>query len=179
MKFPGFVNLLLLLSLFVLSSCATASFSRYKGVGRIKTYHIESSDLPASFDGFRMAFATDFHYESRFSHKRLHSMTDALRSLDADVLLLGGDYRGRNDGNVDELFYALKTVGTPYGTYAVMGNHEHGENDSLVRKAMAETGVKLLEHATDTLWRGEGFILITGIRNPFDLGRNGISPTLS
>lgn len=179
MKIPKIINFLLLASLFVFSSCATASFSRYKGVGRIKTYHVESADLPSSFDGFRIAFATDFHYESRFSHARLQSMADALRSLDADVLLLGGDYRGRNGGNVDELFSVLSTVETPCGTYAVMGNHERGENDSLVRNAMAATGVKLLEHVTDTLWRGDDFILITGIRNPFDLRRNGVSPTLS
>lgn len=179
MKIPKIINFLLLASLFVFSSCATASFSRYKGVGRIKTYHVESADLPFSFDGFRIAFATDFHYGSRFSHARLQSMADALRSLDADVLLLGGDYRGRNGGDVDELFSVLSTVETPCGTYAVMGNHERGENDSLVRKAMAATGVKLLEHVTDTLWRGDDFILITGIRNPFDLRRNGVSPTLS
>ena len=60
-----------------------------------------------------------------------------------------------------------------------MGNHERGENDTLARKAMNETGVRLLEHSTDTIHKGKSFILITGIRNPFDLKNNGISPTLS
>ncbi len=179
MRILKFIVFLLIAAVLLLSSCATASFSKYKGIGRIKTYRVSSSDLPPSFDGFRMAFATDFHYESRFSHKRLQSLVDALRSLDADILLLGGDYRGRNGGDVDELFAALSRVDTRYGTYAVMGNHERGENDTLVRKAMAETGVKLLEHTTDTIVNGDDFILITGIRNPFDLKRNGVSPTLS
>ena len=67
-------------------------------------------------------------------------MCQALRSLDADVLLLGGDYRGRNGGDVAQLFQALKTVETPCGTYAVMGNHERGQADSLARKAIQETG---------------------------------------
>ena len=60
-----------------------------------------------------------------------------------------------------------------------MGNHERGESDSLVRRAMAHTGVRLLEHQTDTLRKGNEYILLCGIRNPFDLKRNGISPTLS
>lgn len=164
---------------FLLSSCATASFSKYKGVGRIKQYDFYSEQVPDSFDGFRIAFATDFHYESRFTAKRLPGAVRALHATDADVLLLGGDYRGRNGGNVDELFAALRQVHTRYGTYAVMGNHERGEADTLVRRAMAHTGVRLLEHEVDTLWKGNEYILVCGIRNPFDLKRNGVSPTLA
>lgn len=162
----------------LLSSCATASFSHYKGVGRIKQYDFYSEQLPDSFDGFRVAFASDFHYESRFTSKRLPGAIRALQSLDADVLLLGGDYRGRNGGDVDELFRALEQVRTPYGTYAVMGNHERGEADRMVREAMQYTGVHLLEHRVDTLRKGDAYILLCGIRNPFDLKTNGVSPTL-
>lgn len=116
----------------VLSSCATASLSKYKGVGRVKRYELYSEQLPEAFNGFRIAFASDFHYESRFTSKRLHGMVRALQSMEADVLLLGGDYRGRNGGNVDELFEALSQVHTSYGTYAVMGNHERGDRKSVV-----------------------------------------------
>lgn len=179
MKKLAILSPIFLIISLLLTSCATASFSRYKGIGRIKTYHISSKDLPESFNGFRIAFATDFHYESRFSHKRLQSLVEAIQSLDADILLLGGDYRGRNGGNLDELFSALNRIKTPFGTFAVMGNHEHGENDTLTRMAMSRTGVRLLEHTTDTIYKGDNFILITGIRNPFDLKSNGISPTLS
>lgn len=160
------------------TSCATATFSKYKGIGRIKQYDFYHADLPAAFDGFRIAFATDFHYESKFDSKRLPSLVQALQSLQADVLLLGGDYRGRNRGDVNTLFTALSSVKTPYGTYAVMGNHERGVNDSLVQAAMQATGVKLLEHRVDTLLKNDERLLICGIRNPFDLVRNGISPTL-
>lgn len=163
----------------LLSSCATASFSKYKGVGRIRQYDIYNNQLPESFNGFRIAFVTDFHYESRFTAKRLPNLVRALQSVDADVLVLGGDYRGREGGNVEELFKALQQISTPYGTYAVMGNHERGEADSLARKAMKDCGVKLLEHRVDTLWKGNQFIEICGIRNPFDLKRNGVSPTLT
>lgn len=168
-----------MLSAVLFSSCATASFSKYKGVGRIKRYDIYSEQLPAVFDGFRIAFATDFHYESRFTAKRLPNLVRALQSVDADVLVLGGDYQGREGGDVEELFKALRLVDTPYGTYAVMGNHERGQADTLARKAMKDYGVKLLEHRVDTLWKGNQFIEICGIRNPFDLKRNGVSPTLA
>ena len=163
--------LILIGTCLTLASCATASFSKYKGVGRIKQYEIYSGQVPDSFDGFRIAFASDFHYESRFDAKRLEGAVHALQATDADILLLGGDYRGREGGDMEELFTALARVKTPYGTYAVMGNHERGESDSLVRRAMAHTEVRLLEHQTDTLRKGNEYILLCGIRNPFDLKR--------
>lgn len=173
------IPILIITACLALTSCATASFSKYKGVGRIKRYEIYSEQVPDSFNGFRIAFASDFHYESRFDAKRLHGAIRALQAADADVLLLGGDYRGREGGDMEELFSALEQVKTRFGTYAVMGNHERGESDTLVRRAMAHTGVRLLEHKTDTLWKGNEYILICGIRNPFDLKRNGVSPTLA
>ena len=173
------IPILIITACLALTSCATASFSKYKGVGRIKRYEIYSEQVPDSFNGFRIAFASDFHYESRFDAKRLHGAIRALQAADADVLLLGGDYRGREGGDMEELFSALTQVKTRFGTYAVMGNHERGESDTLVRRAMAHTGVRLLEHKTDTLWKGNEYILICGIRNPFDLKRNGVSPTLA
>lgn len=73
----------------------------------------------------------------------------------------------------------LYQVCVPYGTYGVMGNHENNANYEIVRQEMERTGIRLLEHQVDTLWKGNQYILLCGIRNPFDLTKNGISPTLS
>ncbi len=170
--------ILYVLVMLSLGSCATASLSKYKGIGRVKSYDFYSADLPEEFDGFRVAFATDFHYESRFTKKRLPGLVKALQSTQADVLLLGGDYRGRHGGNMDELFQAIRKVDFPMGIYAVMGNHEFGENDRLVREAFEKYDIKLLEHRLDTLKRDTASIILCGIRNPFNLKENGISPTL-
>lgn len=173
------VRFIFLMSIVLLSSCATASLSRYHGIGRIKKYTIYSEQLPDSFDGFRIAFASDFHYESRFNRKRLPGLLKALQATEADVLLLGGDYRGRNGGNLTELFDLLHTFRPPYGTYGVMGNHENNANYEIVKEEMKRTGVHLLEHEVDTLWKENEYILLCGIRNPFDLKQNGVSPTLN
>jgi len=173
------VHFIFLISIVLLSSCATASFSKYHGIGRIKKYTIYSEQLPDSFDGFRIAFASDFHYESRFNWKRLPGLLKALQATEADVLLLGGDYRGRNGGNLTELFDLLHTFRPPYGTYGVMGNHENNANYEIVKEEMKRTGIHLLEHEVDTLWKKNEYILLCGIRNPFDLKQNGVSPTLN
>ena len=79
--------LYLLLAAALFTSCATASLSKYRGVGRVKQYDFYSYDVPSAFDGFRIGFASDFHYESRFTRKRLDNAIRALQSLNADVLL--------------------------------------------------------------------------------------------
>lgn len=166
-----------LLSLF--TSCATATFSHYRGVGRIKEYQVVNPQLPASFDGFRIAFATDFHYESKFTAKRLPQAIRALQSVTADLLLLGGDYVGDSAAKVDTLFAALGQVNTPYGSYGVLGNHDYAKGYSEVVQAMKRADIGLLEHHSITLRAGGDSIVVCGVRNPFNLKENGTSPSQS
>lgn len=169
--------LLLLCAVALLSSCATASFSEYPGVGRIKQYDFYSYDVPRAFDGFRIAFASDFHYGSRFNRDRLDNAVRALRSVNADALLLGGDYGSRQGGSLDTLFTALRRVFTPYGTFAVLGNHDYAECYDEAVEAMKKNHVRLMEHKSYKLLKDGEHIIISGVRNPFDLKKNGDSPS--
>lgn len=146
-------------------------FVRVSGVGRVKQYDFYSYDIPPAFDGFRIGFASDFHYESRFKRSELNSAVRALKSMHADVLLLGGDYRGKKGGNLDTLFTALSRVYTPYGTFAVMGNHDYGYCYSEVVEAMQKNHVRLMEHKSYKLMKDGQYIIVSGVRNPFDLKR--------
>ena len=159
------------------TSCATASLSKYRGVGRIKQYDFYSYDVPSAFDGFRIGFASDFHYESRFTRKRLDNAIRALQSLNADVLLLGGDYGSPKGGDMDTLFTALGKVLTPYGIYGVMGNHDYSYCYTKVAEAMEKNNVHLMEHKSYKLLKDGQHIIISGVRNPFDLKKNGDSPS--
>lgn len=167
-------GIILLLSALLLTSCA--SLGRYPGVGRTKRYTFEHPQVPEAFDGFRIAFLSDTHYPSKFKRKHLHGTVRALRDLHPDLLLLGGDYHEGCD-HVEELFAELAKVDAPYGTDAVLGNHDYARCTGEVRAAMRRHGIRLLEHRNDTVRRGGDFIIISGVRNPFDLKANGVSPT--
>lgn len=169
--------LFLLFSAELLASCATATFSEYPGVGRVKKYDFYSYDVPAAFDGFRIGFASDFHYESRFKRSHLDNAVRALKSMHPDVLLLGGDYRSPKGGDLDTLFSALGRVFTPYGTFGVMGNHDYAYCYSEVVEAMKKNNVRLMEHQSYKLVKDGQHIIISGVRNPFDLKKNGESPS--
>ena len=162
------------LSVLLLSSCA--SLSRYPGVGRTRRYTFEHPQVPAAFDGFRIAFVSDTHYPSKFRRRHLRNTVRALRDLGPDLLLLGGDYQEGCE-HVEELFAELARATPPCGTAAVLGNNDYERCTDDIRAAMARHGIRLLEHRNDTVWRDGDFIIVSGVRNPFDLRANGISPT--
>lgn len=151
--------------------------SVYPGIDRVRKYEFTHSDVPEAFNGFRIAFISDLHYKSLFKEKGLESLVRLLQAQRADVLLMGGDYQEGCE-YVPELFAALANVKTPMGTYGIMGNNDYERcHDEIVRQ-MNRYGMHVLEHRVDTLRRKGAEILIAGVRNPFDLPRNGQSPTL-
>ena len=75
-----------------ITSKTTHVGSAYKGVSRIKTYDFTHRDVPAAFEGFRIAFVSDLHYKSLLKEEGLKDLVRLLIDQKADVLLIGGDF---------------------------------------------------------------------------------------
>ncbi len=95
-----------------------------------------------------------------------------------DVLLMGGDYQEGCE-YVEPLFAALARVKTPMGTFGVMGNNDYERCHDEIIRTMKHYGMRPLEHEVDTLRKDGQQIILAGVRNPFDLKQNGVSPTLA
>lgn len=149
---------LLSLLIMALSSCTSI---RYTGVGRIRDYEISSPNVPPSFNGYRIAFASDFHLESKFKERQLHGTVKALQATAPDVLLLGGDFQEGCE-YVLPLLAELGRVVTPDGTFAVLGNNDYERCTELIRRTMREQGMTLLEDTIATLYRGDDSITLWG-----------------
>lgn len=143
-----------------ITSKTTHVGSAYKGVSRIKTYDFTHRDVPAAFEGFRIAFVSDLHYKSLLKEEGLKDLVRLLIDQKADVLLIGGDFH-EGCQYVPPVMAALAQVKTPLGTYAVLGNNDYEAcYDDIVRE-MRHYGMHLLEHKVDTcgvaasgfLWR--------------------------
>lgn len=169
--------IIIIASLLLFTSCRTALHSSYPGIGRVKQYDFYSKEIPEAFNGFRIAFASDFHYKSKFKDKALQSTVLALQNMHPDLLLLGGDYQEGCDF-VPRLFKELSRVKAPFGTFGIMGNNDYERCYEEIIREMTHYGMKVLEHACDTVKIGNDRLILAGIRNPFDLVRNGVSPTL-
>lgn len=155
-------TLLLLSAVCLFVSCATLSPS---GVGRVKEYVVENEDIPPAFDGFKLAFVSDLHYPSLFSHKRLVKLVSCLKDLSPDILLLGGDYVTSAD-SIAPLFTALSSATPEYGIYAVPGNHDR-RNLSQISAAMQDNGITLLQNRWQGVYKGVDTIFIAGVDDSF------------
>ena len=164
--------------LLLLSSCGTTNTLSHQGMARIKEYDFYHADIPDSFDGFRIAFASDLHYKSKFKEKELAGLVNTVNALNADVFLMGGDYQEGCE-YVPELGRRLAEIKTRFGTIGVMGNNDHERCHDEIIEQMERVGIRILEHENDTLSIGHERIIISGVRNPFNLSANGTSPTLA
>ena len=132
--------MILAAAMLLISSCASLSPN---GVGRVKRYTFAKENVPEGLDGCKIAFISDLHYPSLFTHKRLGKLVHKLKQESPDMLLLGGDYVTDAD-SIDVLFKTLSAAMPRWNTFAVLGNHDK-RNEELIRQAMGKYGIYLLD----------------------------------
>ena len=82
-----------------------------------------SSQWPEEFDGLKIAYASDIHYGVLFKEDRVRNLVRQVNALNADLVLLGGDYGQDSDGAVE--FFQLKPGFTAkIAVLAAFGNHD-------------------------------------------------------
>lgn len=168
---------LLVFEILFASCSSTLSLSR-RGVQHVKKYDFYHEDIPAAFDSFRIAFISDIHYKSALQEAGLRKLIRQLQKVNPDLLLMGGDYQ-EGCQYVTELFDRIAEVQPRYGIDGVMGNNDYERCHEEIIAEMRRHGMRVLEHACDTITKDGQRIIIVGVRNPFDLKRNGVSPTLA
>ena len=136
-----------------------------------------NQDIPSDCDSCKVAIVAELHYKGFLKEKGLNKLVNILKEEARDILLLGGDYQ-EGCHYVAPLFTALGTIHPPLGSYAVLGNNDYERCYDEILEQMRLNNIHLLEHKTDTIWHNQQFILVSGIRDPFNIRLNGTSPTL-
>jgi len=127
---------------------------------------IKDSDIPAQFEGKKIVFASDFHCGIFFGRDRMAKTVEKINSLNPDIIILGGDYVDRDKSYIGPCFEELAKLKAPLGTYAVLGNHDYGEDykfSALITKAMRDSQITLLDNAGRWVDVGGGRIRIGGV----------------
>jgi len=167
----------LICEIFLVSCSTTKNLSR-RGAQHVNKYDFYHKDIPEAFDGFRIAFISDLHYKSALQEKGLIQLVRQLQIINPDLMLMGGDYQ-EGCQYVTELFDRLAEVQPKYGIAGVMGNNDYERCYEEIVAEMQKHGMRVLEHTCDTISKENQRIIVAGVRNPFDLKHNGISPTLA
>lgn len=164
MRIKDFFRQIVILAaaMLLISSCASLSPN---GVGRVKRYTFAKENVPEGLDGCKIAFISDLHYPSLFTHKRLGKLVHKLKQESPDMLLLGGDYVTDAD-SIDVLFKTLSAAVPSWNAFAVLGNHDMRHKE-LIKQAMDKYGIYLLDGVavrTEFLDIGGGYT----VAGPYD-----------
>jgi predicted MPP superfamily phosphohydrolase len=120
---------------------------------------IRSARLPAAFDGYRILQISDLHAD--ISRDAMRHLDAHLESLDYDLCVLTGDYRGLTCGPFSEAMSLMaRTCQRLRGSvYGVLGNH-----DSIrMVPALEAMGVRMLLNETQRIERSGQCIYLSGI----------------
>jgi predicted MPP superfamily phosphohydrolase len=130
----------------------------------VREIPIVCPNLPASFDGYRILFMSDLHLDG------LNGLTERLcgllPSIEADLCLLGGDYRMASYGSFNGARERMEQI-VPYikakdGIAAILGNHDCVE----VVETFMKLGVVPLVNDSMSVVRAEDEIWIAGVDDP-------------
>jgi hypothetical protein len=114
-----------------------------------------------NLDGARIAHLTDLHCDSDSSIARIRRGVGITNSLDADVVLLTGDFVTYGKDYIATLATLLSGLRAP--TCAVLGNHDHYADGDVVTKALRDVGITVLNNASDTVRIRGARLQIVGI----------------
>ncbi len=131
---------------------------------QLKQLYITDSRLPAAFNPLTILFISDLHIDAIDGlSERLIKVVD---SVQADICLLGGDFRYRMFGGFYKTTYKLrklvKHIHTKDGIFGVLGNHDCLE----FAPELEDTGICMLINDADCVERGGEKLWILGVDDP-------------
>lgn len=132
-------------------------------------YDIYSSEIPAEFDGYEIVFVSDIHHGPFFSYERVEKLREKINDLEADLILLGGDYVHRGPAYVAPVFEALTGLYADDGIYGVLGNHDHWDGEQATRDGFAKAGILDIENKRIVIEKNGAKIHVSGVGD-FDMG---------
>lgn len=124
---------------------------------------------PAALDGLRIAVASDLHVGSpHVPLARLPTIVQAINAIQADLILLGGDFLvarvlGGRFVPAEQVVRGLAALAAPLGVYAVLGNHDRRRGRAPASLAAFAGGhPQLLENRAIRIVRGDTAFWLAG-----------------
>lgn len=147
---------------------AISATSLYATLVEPYSYDITETDifvpeLPAAFDGFRIAQITDVHHSRIVSIREVHRVVEAAMSARPDLIALTGDYTTSYRRYIEPCAEALGALNAPHGVWAVLGNHDHYTDPLLTVRALRRHHINVLENANTIIARGGDTLQLVGI----------------
>ena len=128
---------------------------------QLVTRSISFSDLPQSFDGYRILHLSDTHLDCLPELATV--AVDLLAGIEVDLVALTGDIHGHHhapiSASIGPLAELMTSIGVKDRRLAVLGNHDPVD----MAEALEELGFDVLLNDSIVLMRGDESIVLTGL----------------
>ena len=174
-RHPLYVAALLLL-LVVLGFCVYG-FTFEKTHVKIQKEEFYFSQLPKSFEGFRIVQIADLHLGTFTDVAIVKEYLKTIHELSPDMLVMTGDMINVTDTELAPYQKDFKAINPPYGKYAIMGNHDIGDyfkikdppnleaiTGNLIRREK-ETGFIVLIDSSCYIYKDGDSMALVGVNN--------------
>lgn len=130
---------------------------------RISQTDIFIRDLPASFEGFRIAQITDVHHSRILGIEEVERVVKLAQQTAPDLIALTGDYTTSYRRYIEPCAEALGRLNAPEGVWAVLGNHDHYTDPELTTWALERNHIRVLNNQNTLLRRGGETLNLSGV----------------
>lgn len=125
-----------------------------------------SPDLPAAFDGLRVAVVTDVHAGPVLSADFTEQVVDLVNEADPDLVVLAGDLFDGPEWRYGPEIDPLADLEAPLGVFAVTGNHDtYTETPAEWEDRLTELGVRSINNTAVPLERDGEQIWLLGVHD--------------
>ncbi len=167
----------------IIATLSATCYSTFVGFYKFEVVHVDIafSDLPESFDGYRIVQWTDAHVGTLTGDRQkiLAKAIDSINAQKADMVVFTGDLQNVRPQEIEPHKALLSSIKARDGVFSVMGNHDYpvysGDDDgdkyaNLGRRYSTdeELGWRLLNNEHRTIRRGNDHIIIAGMENDGD-----------
>jgi uncharacterized protein len=177
------IGFIIIIGIFELSILYGVFYGRFNF--QTPEYKINDSQIPASFENYRIVHLSDLHLGSFVYHKnRVSQIVEIVNSLEPDLIVFTGDLVNNTTREAWIFRDELAKLNAKDGIIAVTGNHDYGtyvtwdnnsqfeDNFNDLIRFYESIGAKLLLNDTHVIERNGQQIYIAGIESsgmpPFD-----------
>jgi uncharacterized protein len=142
--------------------------------------------LPATFDGFKIALLSDFHFGPYTGEREIGAAVRAANLMQPDVMALLGDFvteplsgnRRAGAKKAEPCAQVLSGLRSRLGTFAVLGNHDYATDPELVAEALKSHGVAMLRNSNRAFEQNGARLWLVGV-NDADFGTAALQDALA
>jgi predicted MPP superfamily phosphohydrolase len=142
---------------------------------RLRARDVFIADLPAAFDGYRIAQISDLHCGPFASAGRVAGWVAAVNRLKADLIVATGDFIANGSAFVPVVADALGKLAARDGVFASMGNHDYFTDGDALARALDRAGLTVLRNDGVEVRRDGAVLYLAGVDDTWtrrhDMGR--------